>query len=338
MDNELFANKNLMVIITVIVVASILIYSIFFTSVLNFEKEGDINDWTNYPYVIPNTDMRFPDEEGLYAGGLTWISLGMELEIEGLESITLIVLYHPTYKDVFVDIFGQIIHQRIRGTRSLAEGKMLLTFESEGLERDLFKGREKAFQYDYFAHYFINNNEYKIDVELISTKPPATMFDGEVRTTDHYYRLHSLTNCLVTGNMEINGEVRKVTGYGWIENQRGNFMDMRWNWFAGFLEDDIEIKLVDIYGTRGERIQYIMYVHRSGMAQTIDDITIETTSYRNNYGHTWDIYSKDGFVSLNITSIEDRMHYSGFAAGIGTINGTIMGREINEEIYIELKP
>ncbi|MFO8109138.1 MAG: hypothetical protein R6U17_01250 [Thermoplasmata archaeon] len=345
MDRDVFKDRKILALCVVAVVVLLLIYSIYYTSLFNGDSEtGDESDWTDYPYVIPGTDMRFPDVEGKYTPGDTWLSLGFELDFidSDKENAHLALLYHPKYKDVFLSTSDDIFKTRFNGERTLPVGKIDMTFDAPGLPEDSLRVKDgQAFHYDLLAHFEIDGTLYRLDVELESIKPPATMFDGQVVMGNEYYKLHALSNCVTTGTLSIGEDVHGVTGQAWFENQRGTFGSMKWNWFCFFGDDDTEMEIVDLYGPDEQNFNYAMYIQRNGEVLTIDDISIETTSFieppssPNKFGYSWEIFSSKYYVSLNITSVEEDMYYNGYAVGVGRVTGTLMGREIDTWTYVE---
>ena len=306
------------------------------------DSGGDESDWTSYPYVIPNTDMRFPDEEGMHHEKDTWISIGFKLDFpdEDVESMYLILLYLPNFKDVFISVPDFTASARMYGSQTLPEGKLNMNFENQYMEdmpMDVLKVREgEAFHYDLISYIELDGGDIILDVELESEKPPATMFDGQVDIGREYYRFHAFTNCTVRGTMEMDGEVYEVRGQAWLENLRGWLNEMKWDWFAFWDDQGNEVKIVDLYGSLGGNVRYAMYVRADGKVVTVDDIVITPTSFKDRFAFSWEITSEEYDIDLNITSIENRMSYTGFAFGIGHVSGTLMGVEIDDLTYIEL--
>ncbi|MBS3817237.1 MAG: hypothetical protein KGY76_06710 [Candidatus Thermoplasmatota archaeon] len=348
MDEDVLSKRKLLLLSVTIVVIFLMVSSVFLTSFLTQEDSGndgteeeDKTDWTNYPYVIPGTDMEFPDEEGLYPKGETWISLGLRLDFEApdKERTYINFLYHEYYKDVFVSNSEETVNYRLQGKRQLSIGKMNMSFNNLELPRDILKFQEgESFQYDLKAFFKSEDKiTYELDLELISKKPPATMFDGEVQIDSDYYRLHALTRCEVNGEVKIGSDNYEVSGLGWIENQRGSFKGMKWDWFAFWDDSNIEMEIVNL-SSSGKNIRYAMHVAKDGELKTIDDLNIEVTSSKNGFGYSWEISSDQYDVDLNVTCIKDRMVYSmSFAAGFGRAKGTVRGKSIDTITYIELK-
>lgn len=351
-------DKNFALFAVVIASIILLIYTIFFTPLfIRFngeEDEEDIEDWNEYPYEIPDTDIRFPDEEGRYPkepkyiAGDTWISLGMRLNLEDpdLQEVWLVFLYHDTYKDVFLSTPEETHTRRIgEGEKTLPEGKMNMTFHNDdpSLPDDkLIADEENAFQYDFKSFFQIDGKNYEIDLDIEAEKPPATMtdYDGEVDFGENYYRIHSLTHCPINGSFTIDGETHETDGISWIENQRGksfSFPEMQWDWFALWGERDNEFKGVDVANLYGQRKQYGMYVHPDGEIDTIDDLNIEVTSLEEEFGYSWVLTSDQYPISLNITADEDKMIYGDFGVGLGEANGELMGQILDDvQVYLEL--
>ncbi len=340
-DDIKLTKRTTFLLIVLAVVISLIIYSAFFTSIFSHRAdEVDEDDWTDYPYVIPGTDMRFPDEEGLYPDGDTWISLGLRMDFpqSDIGRTYLITLYHEDYKDVYISSPEETHNENYQGEQSLSEGKLDMTFSQEHVPEDRLRTKEgEAFHYEWRSFFEIDGTEYEIDVELGSEKPPATMTDygGEIVLGLDYYRIHSLTRCTVVGTLNVEGETHVVEGVGWIENQRGTFSRMEWDWFAFWDDSGVEMKIVDVYGS-GQNKEYAMYVDLDGEILTIDDLSVEVTSVSNNFGYSWRISSDEYPVYLNITCIDEMMRYPGFAVGFGTINGDLMGIEVDTLTYIEL--
>ncbi len=351
------ASKKTLFVFSVFAVAILLmIYFVFFTPLfVEFNGvEEDEDDWSSYPYVIPGTDMRFPDEEGRYpkedhyVDGDTWISVGMELDFQGeREDTYLILLYHDEYKDVFLSSPDEILSGRYDeegDEKILPEGEMDLRFKNHRpeLPDDRLKTKEgQAFHYDFLSYFNLQGTDYELDLELKAEKPPATMtdFNGEIRFGEDYYRIHSLTHCRISGTIKIGEDTYQVSGLAWIENQRGSSFGpqyMRWEWFALLDEGGTDFKVVDVVHIEGGHKQYGMFVDRDGEITPIDDITMEVTETKNEFGYSWDISSDDHPISFSITCIDDRMHYTGFAAGVGEARGTLMGMTIDTVAYVEL--
>ncbi|MEF8874661.1 MAG: lipocalin-like domain-containing protein [Candidatus Thermoplasmatota archaeon] len=341
-DDFRLTKKTAFLLFVLAVASSLIIYSVFFTPLFSerSEDEVDEDDWTNYPYVIPGTDMRFPDEEGLYPDGETWISVGTRLDFpdSDLERTYLVTLYHETSKDIYISDPEETHKEHYGGERTLPEGKLDLTFEHTRLEDDRLKTKEgEAFHYEWRSFFEVDGTGYEIDLELESEKPPATVTDygGEIVLGADYYRIHSLTHCNITGTVSVNGETHEVSGIGWIENQRGSFSGMGWDWFAFWDDRGVEMKIVNVYGAQQNK-EYGMYVKIDGETLTIDDLSVEVTSVKRNFGYSWEISSEEHPISLNITCIDERMRYTGFAVGLAKVRGDLMGREVDTLTYVEL--
>lgn len=340
MDKDKTLSKKIIFILSASVLAAVLIIYIVFTPFFLDPSEPDEEDWENYPYVIPGTDMRFPDEEGLHPEGETWISVGLRLDFpdSDLKRTYIIMLYHEEHKSVYFSTPEETHHTRQPGEQTLPEGKLDMSFNNLDLPEDRFTADEDgAFNYDLRSFFEIEETKYAVDLELESKKPPATIqeFDGEMHLGEEYYRIHSLTNCAVSGTINIDEKRYGTEGVAWIENQRGLFDAMEWEWFAFWTDGDREMKIVDVYGS-GENKKYGMYVDDGGEVLTVKDIYMEVTSTKQGFGYSWEVSSEEHPVRLNITCIEERMQYPGFAVGLGEVRGELMGEEIATKTYVEL--
>lgn len=345
--SSIFKKKNLLLSFTLIVIAILIIYSALFTPIFSEtneeEKEIDEEDWHNYPYVIPGTDMRFPDEEGLYTEGPeTWISVGFKLELQDFEwdDLYMVILYHETYKNVYLSHNEGTYLGGNAGEQNLPIGELDMTFDNfeQDTLKDILSVKEgEAFNYEFKSYFELEDREFEIDIELDAKKPPATMtdFNGRVDLGDEHYKFHALTHCDIVGTITIDDVVLDAEGVGWVENLRGSFRDIEWQWFAFWDRNNIDMKIVDAYGGE-DNIQYSMYVDEKGDIITIDDISINVTSFKNGFGYSWEITSEEYPIELNITCIDERMNYGWFAFGFGRINGELMGEKIDTLTYIEL--
>ncbi len=343
---SILKKKGLLLSFAIIVVAVLIIYSAIFTPLFSEIDDGKVeneDEWHSYPYVIPGTDIRFPDDEGHYAeGGETWISVGFKLDLQNYEwdNIYMVILYHETYKDVYISHDEGTYIGGHTGEQNLPMGKMNMTFDNleQDMPKDLFRVKEgEAFHYDFESYFELGDRRFGVNIDLDSRKPPATMtdFDGRVNLGDGYYKFHALTHCKIIGSITIDDVVIDVEGIGWVDNQRGSFRDIEWQWFAFWGENDIEMKIVDAYGGE-DNIQYGMYVDEKGEIVTVKDISIDVTSFKNGFGYSWEITSEEYPIELNITSIDERMTYGWFAFGFGRVRGELMGEQIDNLTYIEL--
>ncbi len=340
MDKSILSNRYILGISSIVVVTILILSFVYLPSYFEEEeKQVDETDWHNYPYVIPGTDMRFPDEEGLYPEGKTWISFGFKIDFvdSDLDRMYMILLYHENYKDVGLFPAGDSQKNRIPGNQTLPEGKMDMKFDNPGSTEDIFKAKEgEAFHY--YLHSFLNlgdGREYELEFDLESQKPPATMFDGEVEVDNYYYRYHALTRCSIDGSISIDGESHEVGGLAYVENLRGSFTGARWDWFAFWTGHGAELKLVDLYGN-WENKQYAMYVDPDGNILSIKNLTVEVTSINNGLGYSWEVSSDRYDIDLNFTCIEERTEYNGYAVGFGRVRGSLMGSNIDTFTYIEV--
>ncbi len=353
MNKLTLTRKTGLIFVITAVILSLLIFSLLYSpfSVRDEEKEEEDDRepeekvWREYPYVIPETDIRFPDEEGLYPDDETgyeetWISLGMRLDfIDPIyEDTYLVTLYHENFKDICISSPGNIYKDRFYGEQTLSEGKMDMTFENPTLPEDVFRTKEgEAFHYEFRSYFEIGGQKFELDLEFEAEKPPVTMkeFGGEVEIGERYYRVHHLTHCTISGTVKIGEEPYEVGGVVWIENRRGLFRTWQWEWFGFWADGDVEFKIVDLYGD-DENIEYALYVDNDGKTTPIDDLRIERTSFKNNFGYSWNILSDEHDVDLKITCIDERMHYGAFAIGVGEVSGRLMGSEIDTLAYLEL--
>ncbi len=342
MDKSIFSNRKVLLLSTVSIIVVLLVYFVFFSplSFFNESDEGDVTDWTDYPYVIPGTDMRFPDEEGFYPHGENWISVGFRFDFDdpNMESLYFITLYHEDYKDVALFSSEWSQKNRVPGEQSLPEGKLDMRFNNPGLPDDVFKAKEDgAFQYDFHSFFELEGRGlYEIDLELVSTKPPVTMYDGEVEFGDKYIRYHALTRCTIQGNVIIDQDSYEVTGLAYLENLRGSFRGLNWEWFAFWSDHGEELKIVELHDVAGDSRLYGMYVSKSGNHITIKDLSIEVTSVKNGFGNSFEISSSRYSLFLNITCVEEMTIYNGFAVGFANVRGEMFGREVDTITYIEL--
>ncbi len=336
MDKRWSTNQLLHATFTIIIILIIVI-----ALIINLPDDDmvDESDWTEYPYVIPGTELRFPDVEG-ETEGEKWISIGMKLESPEINDLKIVLLYHPDFKSTF--LFGleePIYQENIRGDMLLEEGTGFMKFEHEGHEAyDIIEPTERAFTYDFTAKVPLNEGiteSMLINVSLESTKPPATMHDGRVDVNHGYYHFFALTNCEVEGFMEIDGEQHPVKGTAWIEHQWGDFKTLDWDWFCIWGDDNIELAMVHLR-SGDTHLDYIIHVGPEGELTTIHEVTINTTSKNKGYGYTWEITSYAFDITLNITILDDMTIYgSGYVVGFGSIEGHIMGTEIDTLTYIE---
>ncbi len=328
--------------VTVLIITVIVISLILYLP--EVDDREDESDWKSYPYVIPNTNMRFPDVEGEVTAPLEekWISIGMELEFldSELDDLFIVLLYHPGFKRVY--LFGHNEPMYVptsRGEMTLAQGKMDMVFENDDFETDdIFVVKEdKAFAYDLRAVLPMDSEDkYVLDVTLESTKPPATMYDGKVEFYQYYYYLFALTNCEVQGEIILNGRREDIRGTGWIEHQWGVFASsLEWDWFAFWGEEGAEVEIVDLY-VDNDKMSYMMYVGPEGETKTIDDLTIDVISTERGFGSMWEITSSENEIRLNITLLEENTVYPpGTLIGFGRVKGEVLGTEIDTFTYIE---
>ncbi|MGM0406260.1 MAG: lipocalin-like domain-containing protein [Thermoplasmatota archaeon] len=311
--------------------------------------DEDETDWRNYPYVIPDTDLRFPEAEG----GLDdpeqekWISLALELEFPEVdrESLRIILLYHPEFKGVYVfDFENDEVNddKRFLGELSIADGKMEMQFENSGYETKdtLIVKEDSAFEYEMEALLPIEEKTYELNLSIESNKPPATQYDGSVEKTmfsdkvKTIYSLFALTNCDVKGELMTDGKVKEVVGHGWIEHHWGEHIPTDWNWFAFWTDFGVEMEIVDLVD---EHIEYIMEVCPNGDVRTIDDMNIEITSEKRGFGYTWEIVAEKHDIYLNVTLKEEMsVYYLNSLVGWGSIKGEIRGQQVDTLTYVEI--
>ena len=337
-------DKKLLLSFSILVIILLIIYSIFFSPLFSLSEpdEGEDDDWENYPYVIPGTDMRFPDDEGRYTEGAeTWISVGFEIELQDFEwdDTYLVILYHDDYKNIYLSHQEETYTGGNRGDQDLPAGELDMTFDNSDLDtEDVLRLKEgEAFHYEFESYFELNDKEFEIDMELEAKKPPATMTDlnGRVDLGNEHYKFHALTHCNISGNIQIDDVVLDAKGVAWLENLRGSFRHIEWQWFAFWNRNNIDMKIVDAYGGE-DNVEYGMYVDEKGDIITIEDIKINVTSLKNGFGYTWEITSDNYPIDLNITSIDERMNYGWFAFGFGRVEGELMGEQIDTLTYIEL--
>ncbi len=349
MIKRYFSNKSkrrLFVLLTLIIT---IILIVFFTAChLEEGQQNDYNNWQNYPYIIPGSDLLFPDMEGSPEdpGEEKWISLAFNLEFpeKDKEPLYIVLLYHPDFKSTY--IFGYqepIYEENIRGEMNLADDEMDMRFSHQDIyEDDIIRVIEgKAFSYELEVRLPYKEGDSTSDmitlsVTLNSTKPPSTMYDGTVSLNNRYYQLFALTNCEVQGDMIIGDNSIKVEGVGWLEHQWGRFdIGLDWDWFAFWNEGEIELKIVDLHSSQ-DNLGYIMFVDSEGKIKTIDDVSINVNSTYQGFGKTWEITSSTYDLYLQISSEEDMIVYSdGYLVGFGSIEGNIFDIEVDTLTYIE---
>jgi len=330
-----------------IVIAGIVMVSFMFYYP-DTDQQPDKTDWREYPYIIPGTDLHFPDVEGSPEdpGEEKWISLGLNIEFteKDKDPLYIVLLYHPDFKSTY--IFGYqepIYEENIRGEMDLAGDEMDMRFVHQDIEEDdvikIIDG--EAFSYELEIRLPYKEGDSSPDIitlslTLDSTKPPATMYNGTVSLNHLYYNLFALTNCEIGGEIVIGNDTEKVEGVGWLEHQWGRFdTGMDWDWFSFWAEGDIELEIVDIHSASGNQ-SYIMYVDPDGEVKTIDETSINVTSTYQGYGRTWVVTSSKHDIYLEISIIDNMMVYGpGYIAGFGGIEGNIFGYDVDTLTYIE---
>ncbi len=344
---DTFLSKKTTAIITIFI-ALVIITSILYLPSED-ERGKEETDWENYPYVIPDTDFRFPEIEG----GLDdpdqekWISIGLQLEFSEIEreDLWIVLLYHPEFKGIYVFDFEDYeidADKRFLGEMSIADGKMDMEFENPGYEMKdtLVVKEDRAFEYEMEALLPFEEKTYELNLSVEANKPPATMYDGSVEKTmldgsvKTFYSLFALTNCDIKGELIKEGEIKEVVGHGWFEHHWGAHIPMDWDWFVFWTDFDLEMEIVDLVD---ENIEYIMEVRPDGEVNTIEEVDIEITSKRKGLGYTWEIVAEDHDIQLNVTLKEEMsVYYFNSLIGWGSVRGEVRGRQIDTLTYVEV--
>ncbi|MFW6141785.1 MAG: lipocalin-like domain-containing protein [Candidatus Saliniplasma sp.] len=344
---DTFSSKKTMVILTIVISLVIIISVIYIPD--GDESEKDETDWRNYPYMIPDTDLRFPEVEGSIddPDQQKWISVAFELEFLEVdrEEMRIILFYHPEFKGMYLFDFenDEIDYdKRFLGEMFIADGKMDMKFENPGYEMNdtLVVKEGRAFEYNMKTLLPFEKKTYELNLSIESNKPPATQYDGSVKKSKLFDEVETiftefdLTDCDVNGQIKIDGESKEVVGHGWLEHLWGENIPMDWRWFGFWTDFGVEMEIVDFVD---EDLDFIMEVRPDGDVNTIDDVEIEITSVKEGFGYTWEIVAEEHDIYLNVTLKEEMsVYFFNSMIGWGSVKGEIRGQQVDTLTYVEV--
>jgi len=159
-------------------------------------------------------------------------------------------------------------------------------------------------------------DDYALDVELTSQKPPALHDeDGIVSfgpAGDSYY--YSYTRMALKGTLVDHGEVVPVEGQAWFDHQWGNFLVLGggWDWYSLQLDDNAELMLNQLRDDQNNIVGvWGTYVAPDGSYRplTAHDFTIEPTGRWTSphsgatYPMGWHVIHHDPAYDLNLTPV-----------------------------------
>ena len=245
---------------------------------------------TPSPTVAPQVEglVRLPDDEGVHLSPLEWWYFNGHLDTEDGRTFSYHFVTFLTALDSgltpqltqlsWADHEGGVHLVKERPIFSLVEA-------SEG-EFDLTNGdwRMSGDGETYRLSFAID--DYAVEVEGISTKPPALHHDTGyvdlgVAGKTYYY---SHTDIELSGTVTVNGVSHPVTGTTWMDHQWGDFttQNIGWDWFSLNLDDGSDLMVSVVWELDGgKHIEtYGTYVPSDGFPAVYipgDDVTLEPT-------------------------------------------------------------
>jgi predicted secreted hydrolase len=196
---------------------------------------------------------------------------------------------------------------------------------------------------------------YGLDATLATDRPPVLHEGGLVTfgpAGDSYY--YSRTRMALAGTVEDHDERVPVTGMAWFDKQWGNFLVVGggWDWFSLQLDDGSDLMLNLIRSPEGvTSIAYGTYVAPDGSFRHLDGDQFEVSPLGQwtsphtgiTYPSGWRATVREPELNLRISPVlqdqelDTRQSTSlVYWEGAQTIEGTMNGRSVNGQGYVEL--
>jgi len=338
--------------------------------------------WRAYPYEPAGTDIRFPIDEGAhYPDDLSvtmewWYTIYHLTTSEGREFSVMSSFFMPQL-DIGYRPFnitdvqtGQMFDSDEWGTLVSQTGhlEMEWTSEVEGEPNSWFRTRSDrrgelvpfGYEQQLYHHAPETGHTQALHLLVDAVKSPYLVAgDGLItigNSGDSYY--YSLTHLEVSGELELAGEVFRVTGYGWMDHQWGPFMLSplslslnSYEWMALHLDNGDQYMVSTLFDAenrthREEGFGSIGWkLHDCTQGITLDH-TIERLAYWQQpetgryYSHRWHIVVPDtGLDVILEPAIEDQtveFFHTSFYEGRSVISGTLDGEPISGLAFAEM--
>jgi predicted secreted hydrolase len=341
----------------------ILLAVIFFPSLLSAQ------DWKNYPYHEPGSQLFFPDDEGRHPGEpIEWWYTTAQVtgERTGNEySLMLTYFYFPTFISEGFRIFN--VANETAGTffdetvpcnyPMLAEDHLEIRAElfggavEEWVTRKDGDGNLLPFQYTIAAAG--QNGAVNLNYNTVK-RPLMVGGDGFLpQGADSYTYYYSLTGVEVSGILTVGEISEPVSGTAWIDRQYGTTNPIEsepWEWFSLQLSNGMDINLWNLF-TADNQIPdtitfkfFTAYIDDS-TSVTTGDFSLERLGYvwmpdgQAAYARQWRLTAEDPTMDLLITLRNTNQEVAlpfRLYEGATNIEGTVDGQAVTGRGFAEL--
>lgn len=325
--------------------------------------------WKKYPYQTPNSDIRFPEDEGRHTmiPNLEWWYTVIHAQSESGEHYSILVThFNNLFRFFTVTNLDRKTH--LSGT-TMGQLKSQVGYldikHKTKFGTDIYRSRKDGagnlipFEYEIQTHH----DKMNLNVTLSAQKKPLMVAgDGYMAVgTSGYSWYYSLTSLEVSGTLEYEGRREKITGNAWMDHQWGPFIISpvtfgkafeSYEWFCLQLDDGSEIMISNIYDRnfnlpKTEAYGGVERVSTDGIAKHTTQRRFTRTRYWQDpvSGHYmsmgWRLEVPEWELDLTLTpTFHDQMVRfplnGDFWEGSILVEGTIAGKQVKGNSFGEL--
>lgn len=331
-------------------------------------------DWLVYPHTPAGSLISFPSDEGRHpAEAVEWWYIAGHLRGESTGSSYSFMLSYFHYPgdslgisydgfrilNLSNDDSGEFHTETmpVRSYRDLATDHLHLDVQLFNMVRESWDHREEPagsripYEYEISA----TAEHGSLNLSTVLQKRPLIpggdgLFDQGASSYTYYY---SLTDNLVSGEINFDGVLENVNGSAWIDRQYGSFNPQsgeQYEWFFIQLSNGMDLNVWNLFTSENLLPEEQAFKH---MAIYVDEDTqytehnfkLERQAYTclpvsgNCYASQWRLSSEMNQIDLIISTLDQDSEVSlpfTFFEGSATISGTVNGVAVSGKGFAEL--
>jgi predicted secreted hydrolase len=327
-------------------------------------------EWKQYPYQNPNSNILFPDDEGIHydSGGLEWWYVVMHVRgmVSGNKYSILVTHFNNLVR--FFTITNISTKEHESGTSYgpiVASNKYLNVKQITPHGIDYMRTQKKdngdliPFEYELKTHYETMSLKAKIKSKKLPLMVGGDGFVDVGSSGQSYY--YSLTQMKASGTLEFKGKKESFIGIAWMDHQWGPFLISpveanglfeSYEWFCVQLESGQELMISNIYNRKyelpqGEKYGGVEIFERNGESRRVHHFNFKRTRYwqdpnsKHYMSMGWELDIPEWDLNLTLTpEFENQMvHFplgGDFWEGSIKVAGKIGNKKVKGQAYGEL--
>ena len=292
-------------------------------------------------------DPKFPRDEGMHEAATDeWWYFNCHLKSNEGTSYSAAVCFFPTYLLLmFADITNKrMIHNKILVNQnfSASSNHLNVAFGKNRWVQDL----QDLSRYEMHCE----NQGFILNLQMSNQKTPM-LVDGRGQIKEgllgrSYY--YAQTRLMVQGEVEFSGNKIRVSGFGWIDRQWGEWVWSgigSWIWFSIQLSNEVEMLIIQITNplTNGISSRTFTVCGKGGEVKVLRDFHVVPTSRwqspasKRSYESRWTISSESPLVChLRVLPDFDSQEVMyGLWEGACNVSGEFGGERVTGRAFVE---